>query len=140
MLSLPLRRLRRNGTYVLVVGFLVGGCASPGAAPAPAGGGRSRNLITQDEIQQSSARTAFELVQTLRPEYLRSRGMTSASDNAREGGLPVVYVDGVQYGSVASLTNIAPGTIREIRYLRAQDATTRFGTGVANGVIEVITK
>lgn len=125
---------------MLVVALLLAGCASPGAAPAPAGGGRARNLITEDEIQKSSARTAYELVQTLRPEYLRSRGVTSTSDNAREGGLPLVYMDGVQYGTLESLTNIAPGTIREIRYMNGRDATTRFGTGVANGVIEIITK
>jgi hypothetical protein len=126
--------------HVLVAALLVAGCASSGAAPAPAGGGRSRNLITEDEIQKASARTAYELVQSLRPEYLRNRGVTSTSDNAYQGGMPLVYMDGVQFGTIESLSNIAPGTIREIRFLSGRDATTRFGTGVANGVIEIITK
>jgi hypothetical protein len=30
--------------------------------------------------------------------------------------------------------------VREIRYINARDATTRWGTGVSSGVIQVVSK
>jgi hypothetical protein len=130
--------LRRNLAGLCTIGLLAGGCASSGASPPV--GARTRNLITQEEIEQANARTAYDLVQSLRPEYMRSRGVTSTRDDPRTGGLPVVYQNGTFYGPLESLGGINPGIIREIRYLNARDATTRFGTNVANGVIEIITK
>jgi hypothetical protein len=131
--------LRRNLAALCAIGLLAGGCASSGASPPP-GVARTRNLITQEEIEQANARTAYDLVQSLRPEYLRSRGVTSIRDDPRTGGLPVVYQNGTFYGPLESLGGINPGMIREIRYINARDATTRFGTNVPNGVIEIITK
>jgi hypothetical protein len=56
------------------------------------------------------------------------------------GELPLVYVDEMPYGDLATLQTIPIIEITEIRYINARDATTRWGTGVAGGVIEVIRK
>jgi hypothetical protein len=131
-------RLGRSLLQLLWAALVAAGCASSGASPGSAG--RSRDVITQAEIEKANARNAYELVQTLRPEYMRSRGMTSIRNDPGAGGLPLVYQDGTFFGPIESLANIHPGNIREVRYVNARDATTKYGTGVANGIIEILTR
>ena len=71
----------------------------------------------------------------LRPDWLRGRGPTSLS-----GGVPevLVYVDGQRMGGRAILTQYPVNSVREIRFHNATDATQRWGTGHAGGVIELI--
>jgi hypothetical protein len=71
---------------------------------------------------------------------LRSRGVISPNDPNGEATMPKVYVDNVSYGNVESLSNINSSQIKEIRYIKATDATTQWGTGHTGGVILVITK
>jgi outer membrane cobalamin receptor len=54
--------------------------------------------------------------------------------------MPVVYVDNVRFGDLETLQSIPITGIAEIRYMSGPDATTRWGTGVLGGVIEVIRK
>ena len=49
-------------------------------------------------------------------------------------------MDDVSYGPVESLANLNAIAVREIRYLSAADATTRWGTGYPGGVILVTMK
>lgn len=109
------------------------------AACASSGGNRSgsgrRDVISLEEIQAANVSTAEELVRRLRPEFLRGRGQSSVADP--EANQPVVYVDGVRAGGTDALRNIAASDVREIRYIGAADATTRYGTGHIGGVIEV---
>jgi hypothetical protein len=44
-----------------------------------------------------------------------------------------VYLDGLAFGGVESLTMIRANAVLEIRLLSALDATTRFGTGHMTG-------
>ena len=48
-------------------------------------------------------------------------------------------MDNVRMGGVDFLLNIPLDRVTEIRYFDASDATTKWGTGVAGGAIEVIT-
>ena len=65
----------------------------------------------------------------------RPRGSTS------QGPVPVVlFVDDVRLGELNGLVNIPANRVKEIRYIGARDATTRYGTGVGCGVILVTTK
>ncbi|MEY4008385.1 MAG: hypothetical protein RLZZ467_1452 [Gemmatimonadota bacterium] len=52
----------------------------------------------------------------------------------------VAYVEEVRLGDVESLGTVMRATVREIRYIGATDATTRWGTGHSNGVIQVVLK
>jgi hypothetical protein len=71
---------------------------------------------------------------------LRGRGPTSPTGVGAGEMLPRVYVDDVSYGNINSLSNLNTNQIREIRFLSAQNATTRWGTGHMAGVILVTTK
>jgi outer membrane cobalamin receptor len=99
----------------------------------------SRDHITRAQIEQMPVQNAYELVQRLRPEYLREqRGVSSL--RVTTPLLAVVYVDGVRRGRPESLRELRPTEIEEIRFMNGTDATTRYGTDHGGGVIDVKTR
>lgn len=110
------------------------------AAPRPVRG--SLNLIPNAEIEAAGndVTSAYELVQRLRPGMMRARNLTAG--NTGEGNVfgVIAYADEVRLGDVEQLRTVMRGTVREIRFISASDATTRWGTGHSNGVIQVIVK
>jgi hypothetical protein len=133
--------LLRSLRLGLLLGLSVGlGLAGPVACAGSGGGsgGSSFDPITQAQMEELTVSNAHEAVQRLRPAWLRHRGAASLQDPTPS--LPVVYVDGSRRGSIEELERISVSDVEEIRYLPARDATTRFGTGHAAGVIEVRTR
>jgi hypothetical protein len=128
---------------VLVVAVSAG-CASGGASSGTsARSSRSQDVIGEAEIASRvrDATNALQIVEQLRPQMLRSRGSSSLTPGATsDDALPRVYVDDISYGNVNSLSNLNSVSIREIRFIKAGDATTRWGTGHTGGVILVTTK
>jgi hypothetical protein len=119
----------------LVLGALALGtfaCASAG--PGSSGSGP----ITRADLEDVSMRDAYEVVQRLRPAWLRARGRVSFQSSTAQN--PVVYVDGIRFGSPESLRQVPADAVQDIRYLGASEATTRFGTGHPGGVILVRTR
>ena len=119
---------------VLLLAAIAIGCAPP----ASSGRSRNNNVLTASEIATSQATTAYEAIQSLRPNFLRSRGTHTFDPNAVQA--PHVFLDGQKYGELDILKSISVQTIREIRYFNAADATTKYGTGYTHGVIEVWTR
>jgi hypothetical protein len=114
-----------------------GGTAAQATSPAPRRGGQ--NLITTDEIQKTVASNAFDLVQKLRPQWLRSKSM-SVNPSATAGGgntAAIVFLNDVRYGEIESLRSIEITSVRELKFLSAAEATTRWGTGYPGGAILV---
>ncbi len=101
-----------------------------------------RDVILEPEITSRApdAANAFQIIQKLRPQMLRSRGLASPSDRTGESVQPKVYVDNVEYGTMGQLANVNASQIREIRFVNSRDATTRWGTGHLGGVILILTK
>jgi hypothetical protein len=130
-------------TVGMAVAVLAVSCASSGTPARPVDSepqstSRNRNVLTQAEIKESSARDAYHAVQILRPDWLRSRGAASVRDPTPVA--VVAYVDGQRFGGVTSLEQFQMGTFKEIRYYNGSDATSRWGTGHAGGVILLITR
>ncbi len=123
--------------FLVVLLILLGGCAT--SERSGSGGGSSSVLSFEmiDEISGSYT-NAYDVVTRLRPQWFSSRGTQSL----QEGGpsMPLVYVDGIQYGQVQRLRDIDSNLLHEIRYLGASQATTRFGTGHFGGAILVETR
>lgn len=119
------------------------GCATSGG-PSTGAPRMSRNpdVIVEAEIASRArdATNALQVVQQLRPQMLRSRGVSSPRDMTGEDALPKVYVDDVSYGNLNTLANVNAAQIKEIRFVNGPDATTRWGTGHMGGVILVTTK
>ena len=134
---------------VAALAIAVWGCASSGTsagttgtAGTARGPSRSQDVIGQEEIstRAGEATNALQVVQKLRPQMLRGRGLVSPNDASGAEALPRVYVDNVSYGGIDALSNVQVNQIREIRYVNARDATTQWGTGHMGGVILVLTR
>jgi hypothetical protein len=123
----------------LLVGLLTG-CASSSASTsaAPAAAARPRQdqqLITRDVILGTQYTNLFDVVQAMRPNWLRSRG---ANDSAKADVLQV-YLDNQRVGGVAELRNLAPTQVQSVRYYDPIQASARWGLGHSAGVIFVLT-
>jgi hypothetical protein len=119
----------------LLASLLVVGCATGSSGAVP---GRDRELISQEEIEGITATTAYEIVERLRPSWLRTRGPSSIR-SAGASLYPIVYVDEVHSGSLETLYRISGHIVREIRFINGRDATTKWGLDHGAGVIMVLT-
>ena len=113
-------------------------CASGGAGTGSAPNG-DRNIITEQEIQSVPSSSLYDLIEKLRPQFLRSRGATSIT-TAGVSEYAVVYVDGHPYGDLGSLRSIVANQVSGVHYFDAMSAAQRFGTINGSGVIEVTIK
>jgi outer membrane cobalamin receptor len=127
--------MRNPFPRVITLGFILLAplaCASAGTASGGSG------PITRADLEHASMRDAYEVVQRLRPAWLQTRGRISIQSTTAQN--PVVYVDNIRYGDPGSLRQVSVDAIDEIRYMGASEATTRYGTGHAGGVILVTTR
>lgn len=108
------------------------------ASAERASGGLSRSAIGQDEVAELAVANAYEVVETLRPQWLRPRGDLSIT--SPEQRYPLVYMNGMRLGRLEVLCDIHVADVRRIEWIAPRDATTRFGTGHAGGIIRVITR
>jgi hypothetical protein len=125
---------------VLLAVALLAACAT--TTPRPGGSLRPRGAsdpITRVEAAGTNATTAADLVRTLRANWLASRGPTTFSQ-PDGGSMPVVFVDGMRVGPLGELRFISVGEVEEIRFLGASEATFRYGSGYASGIIHVMTR
>ena len=120
---------------------LAAGCASAGAS-SPAR--QNQNVISSEEITASSATTAYEVIQKLRPNFLRTRGAVHGAPvngaNNIEAVDLVVYLNENRLGGSEQLRQIPTTDIREIRYFSASEATTKWGTGHSAGAIQIVSR
>lgn len=104
--------------------------------------------IGREEIERSGAANAHDVVQSLRPVWLRTRGLSKLDElTTVEGDLEVrvrqgaptirVYLDGVQVGGAEALRQIAAPAVASIGFLSATAATMRWGAGHDHGAIVV---
>lgn len=121
-----MRRSVRLSVAFLVVA-VAGACATSGGS----GTSRNSNRITAEELETVATFSAYEAVRRLRPQWLRVR--TQASP-------PVVFLDGVQMGGPEVLNNFRASQFREMLHRSGPDATTLYGTGVAGGTIELVSR
>jgi len=99
---------------------------------------KERNIITTEEIQAAQAATAYDVIAKLRGNFLRSRGQNSVL--LKQPKEPTVYLDEVEYGTVASLRQIPASTIAEIRFIEGNDAMRKYGSNHVSGVIQIYTR
>lgn len=97
---------------------------------------RDRTLLTHDELNQVAFANAYQAVETLRSNWLRTRGPTSPNNP----GQVMVYLNNARLGGVETLRGITPQEIVYIRYYDAVAAAGRWGRDVADGVIMVSTE
>jgi len=113
-------------------------CASSGGKPASQPRNRqSAELITLDEIQSGHWQNAYELIQVLRPRWLRAHGPDSILGDTPE---VQVHLDDNRLGGIATLRNVATTNIASIRFVDPVSAAARWGGDHANGAIIISTR
>jgi hypothetical protein len=113
-----------------------GTSGTSGAPPAPRGSAH----LSAEEIRNANLDrgSAYDAVIRLRPNWL-TRETKSFDPPSNEA--PVVFVDGQQFGDLASLRNLDADSIAEIRFFSAAEAGGTFGLqGGLSGVIAVSRK
>lgn len=124
-------------TSLLAAGMVaLSGCTAP---QQHVGSSVDSQIITEDEIEASKAPTAFDAIQKLRANFLSYRGETSLNKKSSQP-YPTVYVDGQEFGPIASLRSIPASQVATIRLYRSWEATTKFGSGNMGGVIAITTR
>ncbi len=123
-----MQRIRLSSLLAIVV--IAGACASGGGSSGPR---RDRNRIVLAEITElTGLTTALQVVQRLRSTWLTPRG---------RAGLPSVFRDDRPWGNTPqSLSAIEISSIREMQFLSATDANTRWGRNARGSVILVTTR
>ncbi len=130
-----MRRAHRL-TLLFAVSSLVVSCAA-GSQTDSARPRGSRTVISREELADLPAQqNVLQAVRRLRSTWLRTRGRSTAQGVNEI----MVYSDGVRLGGLDILESRPLDGIVEIRFHNGRDATTRWGTGVGAGVIELITR
>ena len=127
--------MRRSQRWLgmLLVTLLVSACASSGG-----GGPRlDRNLLTRDQILDTNRQNVYEVVESLRSNWLRTRGPTSLTSRDAQ---VLVYIDDNRLGGVETLRTINTTVVQYIRWFDGITATGRWGLDHGAGVIYVSTR
>jgi hypothetical protein len=151
MKNLTLRLLAVASTFAMLA---VADAAAAQAAPAPAQEPAAqaaaprqertraprvrRDLISQEEIAASGATNLYEVVQRLRPGWLRGGNVS----NIRGGGTGVVvYQNTTPLGGPEALRQLTPGYAASLRYLDGNEASNTLpglGSRTVAGAIVVV--
>ncbi len=99
----------------------------------------SRDELLREEILRDGEAdpTAYELIQRLRPNWLRARGQVSLG--SPEASYALVYMNDVLFGGLMTLHQIRPSQIQRMEFIRGIDASIRWGTGHTAGAISILT-
>src|SRR5436853_88395 len=109
-----------------IVTVLALAVSAAGCTYRPAGSGNvNTSVITRDEIEQSRATNAYDVISRLRGRYLNSRGMNSIHLDPQT--YPIVFLNDQEYGSLGVLRNVSSDGIEQIRYYTGPEAVTKFG-------------
>jgi len=79
--------------------------------------------VTRAEIASTTANNAYELIERLRPTWLRSPGIASIGGGAHSQ-VVVVYYDGQRLDDPASLRSLSASGIQSMEWLDAARAAT----------------
>lgn len=137
-------------------GAVAGRLLNPGAqvSGVPIDMTRGRALLDRQTIVASGATNAYDLIRSLRAEWLQPRGVNSFTETARgyaddrPGSVPVVvagedhvlvYLDNAHIGGTQHLNDLPLADVSRIEFIPGPQATFRWGAGHAHGVILITT-
>ena len=119
---------------VAALALALGACSAMGAPVQPAPPPNYAEL-TGEEVRGTNYQNLYDVVQALRPLWLRTRSQGSIRQDARVQ----VYVDNLHQGSVEVLRRMPTTGIKTMRYLDAATAAIRYPHVQHAGVIVITT-
>jgi hypothetical protein len=125
--------IRRARVPLLGLLLLLAAC---GGRSSTQGQRLDRNLLSEEEMLAAGYSDALTTVQSLRPQWLNKRGVSSI--NLQES--IKVYLDNSLMGGPEQLQQITTRSISTIRYLDGIAATSRWGLDHGQGAIMVSTR
>jgi hypothetical protein len=118
-------------SVVLGVACASGGTSS--ATPRP-----DRSTITADEIPLTGTESVYDLIQRLRPEYLRQKPAQGYAGAGGPVAPPVaVVINNQKIGEASDLRQIPASSVSLIRYYNIEEGKRKFGMQYAGGVVEL---
>lgn len=105
-------------------------------------------VITEQDIAQMGARTAWDAIRTRVPRLRYGTDQNGQPTNVRiqeprsvnADETPLVIVDGSRVGDIQYLEDISASDVHVIRIIAGEAATQLYGIGAASGAIVVETK
>lgn len=116
-------------TFLLLVLALASACGARSGAP----NSTRSDLIVLSEVSAGSFTNVFDLVQAMRPNWLRARSPNSF----QSPGFVQVYLDDVRLGGVENLRTLAVQGVQYIRWYDPISASSRWGLNHEQGAIVV---
>lgn len=105
---------------------------------------RSRDVLTLEQINSVRATNAYEAVERLKSQWLRTRGSaqlpTADGQPQFDENEVLVYLDDQRLGGVQNLRGIEIAAVRYIQYYSPAQASARWGFNHGGGVIFVSTQ
>ena len=130
------RLSRRTGRVLLslAASLLAAACATTAPSRAPFVG---RDVLRATDVPANvQPASALELLQLVRPEYLKNRARSTRLFAPTE---PVVYLNGHRLAELSMLRHVSSRTLVEVRYLRGLNAIARYGLDHEGGALLVTT-
>ena len=126
------KRNRLLGGFALATLLVVSGaCASTGSGSSGSGGA---SVVTGQQLVETNRSDLYQALQSLRPQWLRSRGTTSLSGPTEVA----VFLNDTPYGTVRDLASIPIDAVADVRFLTATEAGGRYGTLAGSGGLILI--
>jgi len=120
--------------WIVVIGLtLAQACTGSTGRRGPA---PDLSAISTAELEASPYANVFEVVQALRPNWLRLKGATTF----KQVEYVRVYLDGSLLGAPEQLRQVSTRSIASIRFLDGVAATQRWGLDHGQGAIVVSTR
>ena len=122
-------------------------CASAGGGSASAEVKKNPNLIATAEMDAGNFRSAYDVVQRLRPNWFsraaqagsQTMGVSAVSGSQTGGGAGlVVYLDNTRMGGVAALRDLPVSAIGSLEFMDAATAQSKLpglGSSSISGAI-----
>jgi len=99
----------------------------------------ARDVLTEEEIKAANAADAYDLIQRLRPDWLRQKVGPSQAD--ADGSREIrVWVNGRDAGGLNALRNYDSHEIVSMRWVDSISARATYGLGYGRGVITLETR
>lgn len=149
-----------GGALVGILGSrLIGSTTSPRPGSLemePSRRDRNQNEIRFEAIRSSGLQNAYDLIHSLRREWLIPRGVNSWAETPQgtaEGfgatyeadikpgrDMIIVYVDDIRLGGVQEMEEIPTDILTRAEFIDSRRATYLYGSGHAHGVIRLSTE
>jgi hypothetical protein len=130
------RPMKMSRLLTLVLSLALIGCAAHQAEDGVQRPTRQPNFLSQEDVRNAHQNNLYDVVATLRPNWLIQRGQISFADPG--AGQVIVYLNDVRAGGAEFLRQISVLDVVSLRYLNATEASARFGLQQSGGAAIII--